>query len=102
MANNRMWLIHKPSKLGIMLGKRMGWGWYRAPKEEEFNRFFEYLSENPDGSQDDFLLVIEDCAGSSCFGEWKYTDEKESGFSKFDFADEGSCQKRPWVKGERK
>ena len=28
MANNRMFLLHRPSGKAVYLGKRMGWGWY--------------------------------------------------------------------------
>ena len=85
MANNRMFLIHKPSKLGIMLGKRMGWGWYNAPGTSEVERFYNYLENNPEGSQDDFILAMEDCSESSCFNDWRYTDEKVGGFRVFEY-----------------
>ena len=85
MANNRMFLVHKPSKLGIMLGKRMGWGWYGAPTKKEIQRFFKYLENNPEGSQDDFFIAMEDCSESSCFNKWNYTNEKIDGFLVFKF-----------------
>lgn len=87
MANNRMWLIHKPSKLGVMLGKRMAWGWYSAPDTEHLESFYKYLEQNPDpeGRQDDFVLAMEDCSGSSCFNEWVYTTDFIEGFRVFDF-----------------
>ena len=84
MANNRMFLIHIPSQLGIMLGKRMGRGWYDAPKKEELEAFFNYL-ETTEDRQDDFTLAMEDCSESSCFDNWRYTDTKVEGFAKFDF-----------------
>jgi len=68
-----------------MLGKRMRWGWYKAPKQKEVERFFEYLENNPEGSQDDFVLAMEDCSESSCFDSWRYTDETIEGFKKFIF-----------------
>lgn len=75
MANNRMWLIHKPSKLGIMLGKRMAVGWYRPPSEEDLGRFYEHLENNYGyEGQDDFILVNEDDEG------WNYTGEYVEGF----------------------
>ncbi len=88
MANNRVFLIHKPSKLGIMLGKRMGWGWYKPPEKDEIQRFYDYLSnEQPydDGSQDDFVLAMEDCSESGCFDDWKYTSETVCGFRLFEY-----------------
>ena len=80
-----MWLIHKPTKLGIMLGKRMGYGWYAAPEQSELNRFYEYLTENLEPTQDDFVLAMEDCSESTCFSEWDYTEERINGFAVFKF-----------------
>lgn len=85
MANNRMWLIHKPTKLGVMIGKRMLGGWYGAPEQAELQRFFSYLEYADEGRQDDFILAMEDCTDSSCFDNWKYTDETTNGFRKFIF-----------------
>lgn len=83
MANNRLWLIHRPSQLGIMIGKRMGWGWYAAPKTKFVESYFDYLSSNYD-EQDDFILAIEDDENSTCFSDWQYANEKENGFMKFE------------------
>lgn len=80
-----MWLVHKPSKLGIMLGKRMAYGWYAAPEESELNRFYEYLTEDLDPMQDDFVLAMENCKESTCFSEWQYTEERIDGFLVFKF-----------------
>jgi len=88
MANNRMFLIHKPSKLGIMLGKRMGWGWYGAPDAFELRRFYDYLADNIEGSQDDFILAMEDCSESNCFKDWQYTNEMVEGFMVFEYKKE--------------
>ena len=85
MANNRMFLIHKPTKLGVGLGKRRGWGWYNAPDREELERFYDYLSDNPKGSQDDFVLAMEDCTDSDCFGDWNYTGVDVEGFCLFEY-----------------
>ena len=85
MANNRMFLIHKPSKLGIMLGKRMGYGWYNAPEADRLNDFYEYLAESVKGEQDNFVLAMESCEGGSCFTGWNYTGEYENGFRVFEF-----------------
>ena len=91
MANNRMWLIHKPSKLGVMLGKRMAWGWYAAPSPEYLEKFYDHiirlLEDGLEGSQDDFILAQEDCSESSCFDNWKY-GEKVGSFRSFNFKEE--------------
>jgi len=86
MANNRMFLIHKPTKLGILLGKRMGYGWYSAPKQDEINRFYEYLAYDlMEERQDDFVLAMEVCENSSCFSGWAYTEKTTNGFLLFDY-----------------
>jgi len=87
MANNRMWLIHRPTKLGIMLGKRLGFGWYKPPETKELERFYEYLEKNMDSeqSQDDFVLAMEDCSNNSCFDNWDYTNTFIDGFRLFKF-----------------
>ncbi len=86
MANNRMFLIHKPTGIGVMLGKRMGWGWYSAPDAERLNAFYTYLSNDlPEEKQDDFILAMEDCSDSGCFDDWRYTDEKRGGVSVFEY-----------------
>lgn len=93
MANNRMFLVHKPSKLGVGLGKRMSWGWYNAPEKDELERFYAYLGNVTiidKLSQDDFVIAMEDCANSSCFGDWNYTREKENGFHKFEYTTGGT------------
>ena len=56
MANNRMYLIHRPTGTAIMLGKRMGWGWYQPPTGEQMERFFEASEEQ---RQDDFYIGME-------------------------------------------
>jgi hypothetical protein len=68
-----------------MLGKHMSRGWYKAPENTELQRFFDYLEDNPKGSQDDFILAMEDCTKSGCFEDWQYTDEYVDGFRKFIF-----------------
>ena len=83
MANNRMFLIHKPSCLGIMLGKRMASGWYKAPDQSELERFYRHLEYDQKGSQDDFSLAMEDCSESDCFDDWEYSGETVEGFRVF-------------------
>lgn len=77
MANNRMWLIHRPSKLGVMLGKCMAWGWYEPPEATMLRRFYDHIadtSREEDGN--DFVLAME----SGCFEDWDYNrDVGENG-----------------------
>lgn len=67
MANQRMYLVHVPSRLGVALGKRMGWGWYQHAGNEaslggRVQALFEKVAEagwDYDGDQDDFRVVLE-------------------------------------------
>lgn len=83
MANNRLYLVHRPSGYALFLGKRMLRGWYATGiQNSEFNAFYDRIDalygeapkdwrepHNPDNlakaeeGQDDFILVLED---SSC------------------------------------
>lgn len=88
MANNRMFLIYKPSKLGVMLGKRMIMGWYKAPESKELERFYDYVEANHFDTMDDFVLAMEDCSRSDCFGDWNYSGERVNGFCEFKYMKE--------------
>lgn len=71
MANNRMWLVHKPSGSAVFLGKRMGGSWYGTP--EDLSERIAVLFSVTEG--DDFALAMEDCAGAPhAFGGWQYTE----------------------------
>jgi hypothetical protein len=83
MANNRMFLVHIPSKLGIYIGKRMGFGWYDAPEKPKLEAFYDYLEQNPIGSQDDFTLIMESSEESRCTWDWDKAKKHESGFLYF-------------------
>lgn len=89
MANNRMYLIHRPSGLGVMLGKRMAWGWYQSPEAKHLREFYDYLAEvwaleNPykEGDQDDFIIDQE------VTSKWNYVGLTEEGFAKFESSKE--------------
>lgn len=86
MANNRMYLVHRPSGKSIMLGKRMGAGWYQAPTRERMEEFFDgaeahWHASGWDASQDDFMLVMEDNEGAPMCGT--FDRYGESGPEKF-------------------
>lgn len=59
MANNRMYLTHRPSGLSVYLGKRMGWEWYNTPDDlaDQVRRLFE-CAPLEDG-HDDFCISLE-------------------------------------------
>lgn len=78
MADNRMFLIHKPTGLGVMLGKRTGYGWSDAPANEELNRLYDYLADMGAEGEDDFMLAIESNDG------WNYTNKTVNGFRVFE------------------
>ena len=69
MANNYMFLVHRPSMTRIVLGKRMGFGWY-VPHDDinaAMNRFFAECEEACAADaleQDDFALVLESAEGA--------------------------------------
>ena len=60
MANNRLWLVHRPTGRAVKLGKRMAWGWYDPPSQARLQAFFDAIPYN----QDDFFLAIEDNSGA--------------------------------------
>jgi hypothetical protein len=82
MANNRLWLVHRPTGKGVQLGKRMGWGWYNAADNERLQRLFDYIEDlgGPLAEQDDFCLCIEDGTDApTCDQGWVYGDVDENG-----------------------
>lgn len=90
MANNRMYLVHKPSKTGVYIGKRMGHGWYCGAQYDTgkaIAEFYEYLENNEDiREQDEFILVQEDSQCSECYEITTYIQENnENGRPLFEF-----------------
>jgi hypothetical protein len=62
MANERMYILHRPSGYGAFLAKRMGWGWYNYTENtaEQVQRLFTAIEEQyAQGDQDDLELVFE-------------------------------------------
>ena len=81
MANNRLWLIHRPSGASVYLGKRMGLGWYQDKPEQLAEKLEEFFKEAEGGSdghtQDDFILGLEDASGApSATDKWQYVGHK--------------------------
>lgn len=71
-----------------MLGKRFAYEWGAPPKAEILEKFYKYIFDNSEGSQNDFILAMEDCSGGSCFADWVYTGEFKEGFRVFEFEKE--------------
>jgi len=44
MANNRLFIVHRPTGKWLYFGKRMLLGWYDAPTQEKFEAFFESVA----------------------------------------------------------
>ncbi len=67
MANNRMYLLHRPSGLAAYLGKHMGAGWYtskgtRKRVEALFDRAWDWSVDNGvEGINEDFCVAMESC-----------------------------------------
>jgi|GEM_PF-7059384 len=63
MADNRLWLIHRPTGLGIMLGKVLASPWYTAGDDmtRDMDRYFAVVAgESEDyGRAPDFILAAE-------------------------------------------
>lgn len=69
MANNRMFLVHNTEKIGVYLGKRMGYGWYGTPDDvnERILALYEYLTQECVVSdQDNFSIWTEDSDWTKC------------------------------------
>jgi len=41
MANDRMYLVHKPTGKCLYMGKHMWDGWYNAPDKEQIEEFYD-------------------------------------------------------------
>ena len=69
MADNRMWLVHKPTRTGVLIGKKWGdWNYYESDMAE-------FLKDKYD---DDFVLLMEHQKG------WDYTQNYVDGFRVFE------------------
>lgn len=82
MANNRLWLMHRPSGKAVCLGKRMGVGWYRPPDKATLEAFYQEIEDLVFAEgQDDFILLQEDTSGApgAYNGEWRYHDNPAGG-----------------------
>ena len=81
MANNRMFLVHRPTGKAVTLGKRMGRGWYAPPHTlaRDLARLFE-MAEDASEDLDDFVLAMEIAEGpSGAITGWTYDGEPVDG-----------------------
>jgi hypothetical protein len=84
MANNRMFLVYRPTGDVVYLGKRMGYGWYGTPEDvaQRIAALFE-KAENAAGgdiSQDDFAIALEFGDNQPhAISDWKYGERASDG-----------------------
>ena len=52
MANDRLFLRHKPSGISIMLGKHLNCGWYQGKEKGTIQNYFDYLFKNYEFRED--------------------------------------------------
>jgi hypothetical protein len=80
MANNKMFLVYRPTGDAVYLGKRLAWGWYGTPKdlaEQVLNLFekAEKVAGEGDFSQDDFAIALEQGENQpNVIDKWQYKD----------------------------
>ena len=61
MADNRMYLVHRPTGLAVLLGKSLGWGWYG--EDVQVQRLYDALDQLgycQHENINDFSLAMED------------------------------------------
>jgi len=90
MANNRMWLIYKPTGHAVCLAKRMAQGWYIIQPETlgaAIERFLDAVDKAQiearvlcNGGQDEFALGLEVPGDNPhSFNNWQYSTDQEPG-----------------------
>ena len=80
MANNRMFLVYRPTGDAVFIGKRMGFGWYNSNVEKVGEQILELYERaenaalsNHDISQDDFGIAMESGEFQpSVISKWNY------------------------------
>lgn len=87
MANNRMYLVYRPTGDAVYLGYRMSRGWSTSTQnmniQENLDVLFEKASKYADSvnlpeAQDNFCLVMEDAKGVPyVIDNWKYDQNKK-------------------------
>ena len=93
MANNIMFLVHRPTGLAVFLGKRMGGIWYMPTEIEEdagvrIQKLFNVL-KNENG-RDDFAIALEDTSRATlALGEWQYGPHRDDGLVQLIMTDKG-------------
>ena len=88
MANNRLWLVYRPTGRAVFLGKRMAQGWYNVPDDiaQRIRALYEHIEQHPEHSQDDLCLSMEECEADTPFvnTRWHYRGKGESPLSQLE------------------
>ena len=93
MANNRIWLVYRPTGKAVFLGKRMADGWYGVPDDikQRIEALFQHISDDDGYFQDDLMLAMEGCDVTSPFvnTNWRYTTDDPGPLRQLEILDKG-------------
>ena len=76
MANNRIYLVHKPSGVGVYIGKHMGWEWYNGMDPTvlgtHINTFLAAITDHCIGAREheSVMVVMESSTDPSVETTW--------------------------------
>ena len=74
MADNRLFLVHRPTGAVLFLGKRLGINWHHDEPLDIDAFYRQCAAEGWGGNEDDFVLAMEDASRApGCNDRWKYT-----------------------------
>jgi hypothetical protein len=73
VANNRLWLIHRPTGNSICIGSRTALGWETTLSTDAMNQFYDGCAGGAD-TQDHFMLAIEDGSNAPGLSEIHHYD----------------------------
>ncbi|MFH1236649.1 MAG: hypothetical protein V1685_07025 [Parcubacteria group bacterium] len=90
VANNRLWLVYRPTGKAVFLGKRMATGWGSTPDDvkERIEALFDHIAEvYPNHSQDDLCLAMEEnqSGNTKIETKWQYTEQVTSPLTALSF-----------------
>lgn len=76
MANNRMFLVHRPTGLNVGLGKRMNSAWYTGRDTGDIDRLHDAVDAalpiQLKWLRDDYVLAVEEGDGApGCTDRWR-------------------------------
>ena len=92
MANNRMFLVHRPTGIAVMLGKRYTGGWYVHTEDisSRVQKLFDVADEEDrTGLQDDYCIALESCkhGADMATDKFSYVETLEGGIWKLDLSE---------------